>query len=149
MIFLMLCIDCVLRYSGRSSIAGSHELVGILIVYVYLFGIVEVYRNQEDISLTFLSDRFPPALRKIHGIFVSAVIVITMILLSYAAFARTMRGLTSYTSQLGYPVALYYFPLGVAGAIVAVTVTLEAFRTYSGRAAGQLLTNGNLEHKGE
>ncbi|MGI4903698.1 MAG: TRAP transporter small permease [Janthinobacterium lividum] len=135
-IFMLLCADMLLRYIGHSSLSGASEIVTVLVVYLYTLGLAEVYRSGHDIAMMFVVERLPPRLRAAQRVLATALTLAVMLGFAYCAYLKAQTGMTSQTPYLHWPLAIYYIPLILSGALTSLAILVNTVGKYCGRRFG-------------
>ncbi|KFJ10094.1 tripartite ATP-independent periplasmic transporter, DctQ component family protein [Delftia acidovorans] len=120
-------INVVLRYVFHTSIVSYEEISRLLFVWLVAIGAIVAAFEGSHLGFDLVTSRVGPGARKALFWVSQALILVCMGLLLWGSWAQVEAGLNSYSTVLGYPLAL-----GAAATLVLavglLVVTLRDLR---------------------
>ncbi len=120
-------INVVLRYVFHTSIVSYEEISRLLFVWLVAIGAIVAAFEGSHLGFDLVTSRVGPGARKALFWVSQALVLVCMGLLLWGSWAQVEAGLNSYSTVLGYPLAL-----GAAATLVLavglLVVTLRDLR---------------------
>lgn len=117
-------VNVVLRYAFNTSIVSYEEISRLLFVWLVAVGSIVAAFECSHLGFDMVTSRVSPPVRKLLFWLSQALVVLCMGLLLWGSWAQVQAGLASYSTVLGYPLAL-----GAAATLVlAVGMLVVAVR---------------------
>ena len=117
-------VNVVLRYVFNTSIVSYEEISRRLFVWLVAIGAIVAAFEGSHLGFDLVTSRVGPAARKVLFWVSQLLVVLCMVLLLWGSWAQVQAGLSSYSTVLGYPLAL-----GAAATLVlAVGMLVVAVR---------------------
>lgn len=117
-------VNVVLRYVFHTSIVSYEEISRLLFVWLVAIGAIVAAFEGSHLGFDMLTARAGPGLRKALFWLSQLLVLVCMGLLLWGSWAQVEAGLNSYSTVLGYPLAL-----GAAATLVlAVGLLLVTLR---------------------
>jgi len=117
-------INVVLRYVFNTSIVSYEEISRLLFVWLVAIGAIVAAFEGSHLGFDLVTSRVGPVGRKVLFWLSQLLVVACMVLLLWGSWAQVQAGLSSFSTVLGYPLAL-----GAAATLVlAVGLLLVAAR---------------------
>lgn len=117
-------VNVVLRYVFNTSIVSYEEISRLLFVWLVAIGAIVAAFEGSHLGFDLVTSRVGPVGRKVLFWVSQALVVLCMALLLWGSWAQVQAGLSSYSTVLGYPLAL-----GAAATLVlAVGMLVVAVR---------------------
>jgi TRAP-type C4-dicarboxylate transport system permease small subunit len=99
-------VNVVLRYVFNTSIASYEEISRLLFVWLVAVGTIVAAFEGSHLSFDLVTSRAGPAGRKVLFWVSQLLVVVCMVLLLWGSWGQVQAGLSSYSTVLGYPLAL-------------------------------------------
>ncbi len=116
-------INVVLRYVFHTSIVSYEEISRLLFVWLVAIGAIVAAFEGSHLGFDLVTSRVGPGARKALFWVSQALVLVCMGLLLWGSWAQVEAGLNSYSTVLGYPLALgAAATLGLAVGLVVVTL---------------------------
>ena len=129
-------VNVVLRYVFHTSIVSYEEISRLLFVWLVAVGAIVTAFEGKHLGFDMLTSRVGPKVGKILFWVTQLLVGLCMVLLLWGSWAQVQAGLTSYSTVLGYPLAL-----GAAATLVLavgmLVVVLRDLRRGQPQAKGQ------------
>ena len=129
-------VNVVLRYVFHTSIVSYEEISRLLFVWLVAIGSIVAAFEGSHLGFYMLTSRVGPKVGKILFWVTQLLVGLCMVLLLWGSWAQVQAGLTSYSTVLGYPLAL-----GAAATLVLavgmLVVVLRDLRRGQPQAKGQ------------
>jgi len=117
-------VNVVLRYVFDTSIVSYEEISRLLFVWLVAIGSIVAAYEGSHLGFDLVTSRVGPGARKALFWVSQLLVVLCMVLLLWGSWAQVVAGLSSYSTVLGYPLAL-----GAAATLVlAVGMLVVAVR---------------------
>jgi TRAP-type C4-dicarboxylate transport system permease small subunit len=117
-------VNVVLRYVFNTSIVSYEEISRLLFVWLVAVGTIVAAFEGSHLGFDLVTSRVGPVGRKVLFWVSQLLVVACMLLLLWGSWAQVQAGLSSYSTVLGYPLAL-----GAAATLVlAVGLLVVAVR---------------------
>lgn len=117
-------VNVVLRYVFNTSIVSYEEISRLLFVWLVAIGAIVAAFEGSHLGFDLVTSRVGPVARKALFWISQLLVVLCMVLLLWGSWAQVQAGLSSYSTVLGYPLAL-----GAAATLVlAVGMLVVAVR---------------------
>lgn len=117
-------VNVVLRYVFNTSIVSYEEISRLLFVWLVAIGAIVAAFEGSHLGFDLVTSRVGPVGRKVLFWVSQLLVVLCMLLLLWGSWAQVQAGLSSFSTVLGYPLAL-----GAAATLVlAVGLLLVAAR---------------------
>ena len=99
-------VNVVLRYVFHTSIVSYEEISRLLFVWLVAIGAIVAAFEGSHLGFDMLTARAGPALRKVLFWASQLLVLVCMGLLLWGSWAQVEAGLNSFSTVLGYPLAL-------------------------------------------
>ncbi|WP_280190769.1 TRAP transporter small permease [Delftia sp. PS-11] len=134
-------INVVLRYVFHTSIVSYEEISRLLFVWLVAIGAIVAAFEGSHLGFDLVTSRVGPGARKALFWLSQLLVLLCMGLLVWGSWAQVQAGLNSYSTVLGYPLALG------AGATLLLAVGLLAvvLRDLRRGAAAEPLAESTVE----
>ncbi len=117
-------VNVVLRYVFNTSMVSYEEISRLLFVWLVAIGSIVAAYECSHLGFDMVTSRVSPPVRKLLFWLTQALVVVCMLLLLWGSWAQVQAGMASYSTVLGYPLAL-----GAAATLVlAVGMLVVALR---------------------
>ncbi len=117
-------VNVLLRYVFHTSIVSYEEISRLLFVWLVAIGAIVAAFEGSHLGFDLVTSRVGPGARKVLFWVSQALVLVCMGLLLWGSWAQVQAGLNSYSTVLGYPLAL-----GAAATLVlAVGLLLVSLR---------------------
>ncbi|MDA8456882.1 TRAP transporter small permease [Acidovorax sp. GBBC 3334] len=126
-------VNVVLRYAFGTSIVSYEEISRLLFVWLVAVGAIVAAFEGKHLGFDMLTARLTGAPRKLLFWASQALVALCMVLLLKGSWEQVVAGMQSYSTVLGYPLALGAASTLVLAAGLLVALVLELVR---GRPAG-------------
>lgn len=114
-------VNVVLRYVFHTSIVSYEEISRLLFVWLVAIGAIVAAFEGSHLGFDLVTSRVGPGARKVLFWVSQALVLVCMGLLLWGSWAQVQAGLNSYSTVLGYPLAL-----GAAATLVLAAGLLAA-----------------------
>lgn len=132
-------VNVVLRYVFNTSMVSYEEVSRLLFVWLVAIGAIVAAYECSHLGFDMVTSRVSPPVRKLLFWLTQALVVICMLLLLWGSWAQVQAGMASYSTVMGYPLAL-----GAAATLVlAVGMLVVALRDLR-RGAPEPLRDGSI-----
>lgn len=130
-------IGVVMRYGFRSPLMGGFEMIEVGMGLIVFTALPFVVRRGGNISVTVLSDHFPPLLRRVSDAAGQALGAVLMGFIAWRVWLQGERLLTynEVTMELRIPKGLIAQSMSVMLALAALAFALCAFEAIRGKRA--------------
>lgn len=126
-------LNVVLRYVFHTSIVSYEEIARLLFVWLVAIGAIVAAFEGKHLGFDMLTARLSGAPRKALFWVSQALVALCMVLLLKGSWAQVVAGMESYSTVLGYPLALGAAATLVLAVGLLVALVLDLVR---GRPAG-------------
>ncbi|AVS62268.1 TRAP transporter small permease [Paracidovorax avenae] len=126
-------VNVVLRYVFGTSIVSYEEISRLLFVWLVAVGTIVAAFEGKHLGFDMLTARLSGAPRKLLFWVSQALVALCMVLLLKGSWAQVVAGMESYSTVLGYPLALGAAATLVLAVGLLVALVLDLVR---GRPAG-------------
>lgn len=117
-------VNVVLRYVFNTSMVSYEEISRLLFVWLVAIGSIVAAYECSHLGFDMVTSRVSPPVRKLLFWLTQALVVTCMLLLLWGSWAQVQAGMASYSTVMGYPLAL-----GAAATLVlAVGMLVVALR---------------------
>ncbi|MDR2324920.1 MAG: TRAP transporter small permease subunit [Acidovorax sp.] len=117
-------VNVVLRYGFHTSLVSYEEISRLLFVWLVAIGAIVAAFEGSHLGFDLVTARVGPATRRYLFWLTQLLVVLCMVLLLWGSWAQVLAGLASFSTVLGYPLAL-----GAAATLVlAVGLLVVAVR---------------------
>lgn len=117
-------VNVVLRYVFNTSIVSYEEISRLLFVWLVAVGSIVAAYECSHLGFDMVTSRVSPPVRRVLFWLSQALVVMCMLMLLRGSWAQVQAGLSSYSTVMGYPLAL-----GAAATLVlAVGMLVVALR---------------------
>lgn len=117
-------VNVVLRYGFHTSLVSYEEISRLLFVWLVAIGAIVAAFEGSHLGFDLVTARAGPAMRRALFWLTQLLVVLCMLLLLWGSWAQVQAGLASFSTVLGYPLAL-----GAAATLVlAVGLLVVAVR---------------------
>ena len=117
-------VNVVLRYVFNTGMVSYEEVSRLLFVWLVAVGSIVAAYECSHLGFDMVTSRVSPRVRQLLFWLTQALVVLCMLLLLWGSWAQVQAGLESYSTVLGYPLAL-----GAAATLVlAVGMLVVALR---------------------
>ena len=99
-------VNVVLRYVFNTSIVSYEEIARLLFVWLVAIGAIVAAFEGSHLGFDLVTSRLSPIWTKVFFYVSQVIIVISMVLLLIGSWEQVQAGLDSYSTVLGYPLAL-------------------------------------------
>lgn len=99
-------VNVVLRYAFNTSIVSYEEISRLLFVWLVAVGSIVAAFEGSHLGFDLLTSRLSAKWNKVFFYLSQALIVLCMVLLLQGSWTQVQAGLDSYSTVLGYPLAL-------------------------------------------
>ncbi|MEX8192318.1 TRAP transporter small permease [Comamonas guangdongensis] len=99
-------VNVVLRYVFNTSIVSYEEISRLLFVWLVAVGAIVAAFEGSHLGFDLVTSRVGPMGRKVLFWVSQLLVVLCMLLLLWGSWAQVQAGLSSYSTVLGYPLAL-------------------------------------------
>lgn len=99
-------VNVVLRYVFNTSIVSYEEISRLLFVWLVAIGSIVAAYECSHLGFDMVTSRVRPATRRALFLLTQALVVGCMLLLLWGSWAQVQAGLASYSTVMGYPLAL-------------------------------------------
>ena len=99
-------INVVLRYVFNTSMVSYEEISRLLFVWLVAIGSIVAAYECSHLGFDMVTSRVSPPVRKLLFWLTQALVVVCMLLLLWGSWAQVQAGMASYSTVLGYPLAL-------------------------------------------
>jgi TRAP-type C4-dicarboxylate transport system permease small subunit len=138
--------NVVLRYVFGSGIASAEEVSRLMFVWLVFLGATLALRQHKHLGLEMLQARLPVPLRRACAIVSHLLILYALWLFVSGSWTQLKIGLSTYSTVLRFPMALYaasgFFP---AIAMIGL-VLLNLYRIATGSPDGHMPGDPNPDH---
>ena len=123
-------INVVMRYGFGSGIAASEELSRLLFVWMVFIGATAAYPAGEHMAFTSLVGAFrnKPITMLLMTLAIRLLVLLGCVLIAWGAWQQVIVGLDSYSTVLGYPVALLPLPALLCAVAIAAMASIEIIK---------------------
>jgi TRAP-type transport system small permease protein len=129
---LFITVDSVLRYFFNSPIQNSYEVVELMMVFAFSFGIAYAQKHKSHVAVTLLVSKLSARVQAIVDCFIYFMSMGFLSLMTWQVFVRarivSVKGDISIGSLVGLGnVAIYpfYYLLGLACLVFALVLLLD------------------------
>jgi TRAP-type transport system small permease protein len=130
-IFVILCVNTLLRYSGGGSVQWGNEVPELLFPWLVMAGVVMGAVHGSHITTTFLIDAVSPAIRR----WVLSIGWVVVAVLYAVLFVATWRMLDIVHDErspiLGVPGSMTYGCVMVGIGFLSILALLSAWRSFT------------------
>ena len=119
----MVFTNVVLRYGFSSGLRESIELSRLGLVWMVMIGATVVLRRHEHLAVTDVLQLFPAWLRLTLRRAAYVVILISVLMLFWGAWAQTLANWRNISPLTGLPTGLFYLA-GVVSSVVMTAIAL-------------------------
>lgn len=117
-------VNVVLRYVFNTSIVSYEEISRLLFVWLVAVGSIVAAYECSHLGFDMVTSRVSPSVRRALFWLTQLLVVACMVMLLWGSWAQVQAGLSSYSTVMGYPLAL-----GAAATLVlAVGMLVVALR---------------------
>lgn len=99
-------VNVVLRYVFNTSIVSYEEISRLLFVWLVAVGAIVAAFEGSHLGFDLVTSRLSPRWSQVFFYVSQAIIVVCMVLLLLGSWAQVQAGLDSYSTVMGYPLAL-------------------------------------------
>ena len=99
-------VNVVLRYVFNTSIVSYEEISRLLFVWLVAVGSIVAAYECSHLGFDMVTSRVRPATRRALFWLTQALVIACMLLLLWGSWAQVEAGLSSYSTVMGYPLAL-------------------------------------------
>jgi len=99
-------VNVVLRYVFNTSIVSYEEIARLLFVWLVAIGAIVAAYECSHLGFDMVTSRVRPATRRALFWLTQALVIACMLLLLWGSWAQVEAGLHSYSTVMGYPLAL-------------------------------------------
>lgn len=99
-------VNVVLRYVFNTSIVSYEEISRLLFVWLVAVGSIVAAYEGSHLGFDMVTSRVKPATRRVLFWLTQALVLACMLMLLWGSWAQVEAGLSSYSTVLGYPLAL-------------------------------------------
>lgn len=99
-------INVVLRYVFNTSIVSYEEVSRLLFVWLVAVGSIVAAFECSHLGFDMVTSRVNPATRRVLFWLTQLLVVACMLMLLWGSWAQVEAGLSSYSTVMGYPLAL-------------------------------------------
>lgn len=99
-------VNVVLRYVFNTSIVSYEEISRLLFVWLVAVGSIVAAFEGSHLGFDLVTSRLSPQWNKVFFYVSQAIIVVCMVLLLQGSWTQVQAGLDSFSTVLGYPLAL-------------------------------------------
>lgn len=108
--FLLVIINVIGRYvTYLGSLSWSEEGARYLFICTCCFGLIQVTRKRDHFAINMLVDAFPPAAKKLCGLFVNVLIMALTAVLLHGSLLMASFTVNNKSSALGLPTCVLYY----------------------------------------
>ncbi|MBS7780478.1 TRAP transporter small permease [Acidovorax sp. CCYZU-2555] len=99
-------VNVVLRYVFNTSIVSYEEVARLLFVWLVAIGSIVAAYECSHLGFDMVTSRVHPATRRWLFMLTQALVVVCMLMLLWGSWAQVQAGMASYSTVMGYPLAL-------------------------------------------
>lgn len=99
-------VNVVLRYIFNTSIVSYEEISRLLFVWLVAVGAIVAAFECSHLGFDMVTSRVNPATRRVLFWLTQLLVVACMLMLLWGSWAQVEAGLNSYSTVMGYPLAL-------------------------------------------
>lgn len=99
-------VNVVLRYLFNTSIVSYEEISRLLFVWLVAIGSIVAAYECSHLGFDMVTSRVRPATRRVLFWLTQLLVVMCMLMLLWGSWAQVEAGLRSYSTVMGYPLAL-------------------------------------------
>lgn len=99
-------VNVVLRYVFNTSIVSYEEIARLLFVWLVAIGAIVAAYECSHLGFDMVTSRVRPATRRALFWLTQALVIVCMLMLLWGSWAQVEAGLNSYSTVMGYPLAL-------------------------------------------
>ncbi|WP_370678425.1 TRAP transporter small permease subunit [Comamonas sp. GB3 AK4-5] len=99
-------VNVVLRYVFNTSLVSYEEISRLLFVWLVAIGAIVAAFEGSHLGFDLVTARVGPVTRRYLFWLTQLLVVVCMVLLLWGSWAQVVAGLSSYSTVLGYPLAL-------------------------------------------
>ena len=99
-------VNGVLRYVFNTSIVSYEEISRLLFVWLVAIGSIVAAYECSHLGFDMVTSRVKPATRRVLFWLTQLLVVVCMLMLLWGSWAQVQAGLSSYSTVMGYPLAL-------------------------------------------
>lgn len=131
---LLIGLDVILRFAFGTPIRGTHDLVGLCMLMLFLLGLPHSWRGEHHVRMDMFYRAMSPGVRRIVDIFSALAAIVFAVMLAYQAYryipSLQRIGSSTVTLRIPYwPFAIVIFASAVLFAIsVVFDLALTLFR---------------------
>lgn len=114
----------VLRYGFNAPLRWSEELARYIFVWISFLGLYLAYRKGAHLGLDLTPHLLPEAARKILGVAVEAIILVTLVTAVASSGRLVSISLNQGSAVLGLPMIYVYSAFLVGASLVSIDVVL-------------------------
>jgi TRAP-type C4-dicarboxylate transport system permease small subunit len=132
---LMIGFDVILRMGIGQPIRGTHDLVGLSLLMLFLLGLPYSWRGGHHVRMDMLYGAIPRGARRLVDIFAGVAAFIFAAMLAYQAFAYVPTLITRNAGSmlLSIPYWPFAIAIGVSAILFAIAVLMDLYMAMSGR----------------
>lgn len=137
---LVTMYDVFMRYLFANPLYGVYELVGIFLVVTSSFGMALCQKDKSHITITLLTDKLPPGMKKITVVFGLLMSFICYGIITWQMALDTglyfTRGSGGLTPELGFNWGYVSAFFTIGGFVFSVVLLMQLIQSFRRKAKG-------------
>lgn len=112
--------NVILRYVFNTGLPWGEEIARLMFVWMIFLGAILALRRNAHIGVEMLQSKLPPSARRACAVVSHLLMLYALWLFAAGSWTQTVIGMTTYSTVLGYPMAL----MAGSGLLCAVSMLL-------------------------
>lgn len=132
---LLIGMDVILRVFLGTPIRGTHDMVGLCLLMLFLLGLPHSWRGGYHVRMDMVYGAMPDWLRRLVDIFASLAAIVFAVILAYQAwrYIPHFQRVGSSSVTLGIPYWPFTIAIMISAILFAISVTIDLAMTLFSR----------------
>lgn len=132
---VLVFLTVIYRYFLLAPISWGEELARFLFIALSLFGAAIAMRDGAHFRITFLADKFSPALQRVVEIGIGLVTSIVLGIVIYKGWGLALLNRNQESPALGVPMSIPYAPVPLGAILMLIFTWTSLLLKWHGRQA--------------
>ena len=134
-LFVVLSVNVALRYIGGTSMQWAGEVPELVFPWMVMAGVVLAAQHGTHISIVWLTEKFPPAVRRFFVLFNAALLFVGYGFLTWGTWTLMPIVHTEHSHVLGVPTSVTYGCMLLGFTALMLTSFTQALRAWASPAS--------------